>query len=67
MAWDALSFVQAPAVASGELPAYWAGKVFSPNSLKVMAAVYVIIRGLVNWNEKSVHKLLTPKNSAAAP
>ena len=56
MAWDALSFVQQPD--GVEVASYFASRLLSPDVLRIMAAVYVIIRGLVNWNDRSRHPLL---------
>ena len=53
MAWDALSFVD-----TATLSIDMTGKLFSSDGLKLLAAIYVIIRGLVNWDER-------PKSTSA--
>jgi hypothetical protein len=57
MAWDALSFMQEPD-SPIEMSAHISAGINIPNTLRIMAAVYVIIRGLVNWNDRSHHPLV---------
>lgn len=47
MAWDALSFVDTAPLSIGMTE-----RLFSSDGLKLLAAIYVIIRGLVNWDER---------------
>lgn len=62
MAWDALAFVQGVPVPDLQTSTYWAEKIFSPNALRIMAAAYVMVRGLVTWDEKSNYPLLPRRN-----
>ena len=55
MAWDALGFVDSTGIAPTYSPIDWnsmTGKLLASDGLKILAAVYVIIRGLVNWDER---------------
>jgi hypothetical protein len=68
MAWDALGFVDTTSVTPAHSPIDWdgvTGKLFSSDGLKILAAIYVIIRGLVNWDERPKPSPENIKNPAA--
>jgi hypothetical protein len=55
MAWDALRFVNITVATHTYFSIDWnslTGKLFFSDSLKILAAIYVVIRGLVNWDER---------------